>query len=105
MLAGGVYRLLADFMGFIAPLGIKGIVAYTERNYTSVDSDVSDDSLSEHDFSYNFTITEILSNGYVMAVIVLVSSLLQSTFSQCSTFLVNSEGIHIKFALQVGSVN
>lgn len=99
-MVGGLFRLLADFTGFIAPLGIKGIVAYTELNYTLF----NEESLETEDgtgSSGYLTISHLISNGYVMALIVLLASFLQSTFSQCSTFLVNSEGIHVKFALQV----
>lgn len=100
LLVGGLFRLLADFTGFIAPLGIKGIVAFTELNYTLYDNE-NDPNLTETGSLESLTISQLISNGYVMALIVLLSSFLQSTFSQCSTFLVNSEGIHIKFALQV----
>jgi hypothetical protein len=79
MLVGGAYRLGADFSGFVPPLGIKVIVAYVE-------SGGGEGAWWE--------------NGYVMAAIVLVAALAQSTCSQASTFLVNSEGIHIKVALQ-----
>lgn len=82
------------------------IVAYTEVNYTLVEEtsqnpDDVETSSSGAGSLENLTISQLISNGYVMALIVLVSSFLQSTFSQCSTFLVNSEGIHVKFALQV----
>lgn len=46
------------------------------------------------------TYSSFVSNGYVMVGIVLVASLLQATFSQCSTYLVNTEGLHVKVALQ-----
>jgi len=84
MLVGGLFRLLADFSGYVAPLGIRTIVAFVEANDTRP---LTSDELTFDDFT---------SNGYVMAFVVLVASLLQATFSQISTFLVNSEGIHLK---------
>ncbi|CAL8071482.1 unnamed protein product [Orchesella dallaii] len=109
LLVGGLFRLLADFSGFIAPLGIKAIVEYTEQNYTlfptsnhhdSANTTLSNSSELTGGSLEHLTISQLISNGYVMALIVLVASFLQSTFSQCSTFLVNSEGIHMKLALQ-----
>lgn len=47
------------------------------------------------------TVSEFLSNGYVMAVVVLVSSIAQGSFSQASTHILNVEGIRLKTALQV----
>ena len=102
-----MFRLAADLTGFVAPLGIRTIVAYVKLNSISTNSSVTMElSLTDATdtgipFPEHLTIFEMISNGYVMAVIILLSSILQSTFSQCSTFLVNSEGIHLKIALQV----
>lgn len=89
----GVFRLLADLTGFVAPLGIRTIVKYVGQNTTIADG--------ENSFVEHMKTSDVFSNGYVMAIVILLSAILQSTFSQCSTFLVNSEGIHIKIALQV----
>jgi hypothetical protein len=43
---------------------------------------------------------DFIGNGWIMSYIVLISFLLQGTFSQASTNLVNMEGIKIKNALQ-----
>jgi hypothetical protein len=103
LIIGALFRLAADFSGFVAPLGIRTIVAYVKtnsipRNNSSLAGEGEEAGLpvAEH-----LTLSEMMSNGYVMAVVILFSAILQSTFSQCSTFLVNSEGIHIKIALQV----
>lgn len=50
------------------------------------------------------TASQFIGNGYVMVGIVLMSSILQATFSQISTYLVNTEGLHVKVALQVNGV-
>lgn len=44
--------------------------------------------------------TDFIGNGWIMSCIVLISFLLQGTFSQASTNLINMEGIKIKNALQ-----
>jgi ABC-type multidrug transport system fused ATPase/permease subunit len=49
---------------------------------------------------YSLTWSEFLSNGWIVSVIVLISFLLQGTFSQASTNFINMEGIKIKNALQ-----
>lgn len=50
---------------------------------------------------HSVTISELLSNGYVMAGIVLISAIAQGSFSQSSTHILNVEGIRLKTALQV----
>ncbi|XP_062546541.1 ATP-binding cassette sub-family C member Sur [Armigeres subalbatus] len=46
------------------------------------------------------TWSELLANGWFVAVIVLVASLAQGTFSQASTHIMDMEGIKLKNALQ-----
>lgn len=95
---GGIFRLLADCSGFVAPLGIKTIVQYASRNASL---EMVNTPEEEVEVAMSLTVSDFLSNGYVMAVIILLSALLQSTFSQLSNFLVHSNGIHVKIALQV----
>ncbi len=44
-------------------------------------------------------------NAYVMTIIVLISTFIQSTFSNNFNHLVISEGIHLKTALNVSKLN
>ncbi|XP_053691966.1 ATP-binding cassette sub-family C member Sur [Sabethes cyaneus] len=46
------------------------------------------------------TWTELLANGWFVALLVLVSSVAQGTFSQASTHIMDMEGIKLKNALQ-----
>ncbi|XP_021701403.1 ATP-binding cassette sub-family C member Sur [Aedes aegypti] len=46
------------------------------------------------------TWSELLANGWFVAVVVLVASLAQGTFSQASTHIMDMEGIKLKNALQ-----
>jgi len=98
LLVGGLFRLAADLTGFVAPLGIKTIVSYAEGNGN--DTTIRRETLVDNPLEH-LTCSQLISNGYIMALVVLLAGFLQSTFSQCSTYLVNSEGIHIKIALQV----
>lgn len=97
LLIGGVFRLAADLSGFVAPLGIRTIVKYVKMGNGTDPEGIT--------HSQDLTLTELFANGYVMATTILISAIFQSTFSQCSTFLVNSEGIHMKVALQVRGWN
>jgi len=95
LLIAAVFRLAADFSGFVAPLGIRTIVDFVQVSNGTPRAEGTSSPAQD------LTMEELLSNGYVMAFVILLSAIFQSTFSQCSTFLVNSEGIHMKVALQV----
>uniref|UniRef100_A0A1B6CN95 Uncharacterized protein n=1 Tax=Clastoptera arizonana TaxID=38151 RepID=A0A1B6CN95_9HEMI len=87
-LLGGIYKLLGDFVGFIPPLGIAIVIQFTIS------------ASSRNNDKHYTTIEELLTNGYVMAIIVFVSALAQGSFSQASTHVLNVEGIRLKTALQ-----
>ncbi|GAB6030314.1 hypothetical protein CHUAL_005983 [Chamberlinius hualienensis] len=92
MTLAAVFRILSDFISFIGPLSISVIVTYsatlsrnesqpkTQKNYVSV--------------------REFVSNGYVMAVLVLISALVQSGLAQAFTHMVIVEGIKLRSAVQ-----
>ncbi len=84
-------------------VGIKSIVNWSGRNRTLENNDHSIDEMMDSltQEPMTTTMSQFFGNGYIMVGIVLVSSLLQATFSQCSTYLVNTEGLHVKVALQV----
>uniref|UniRef100_A0A8D9AUF0 ATP-binding cassette sub-family C member 8 n=7 Tax=Cacopsylla melanoneura TaxID=428564 RepID=A0A8D9AUF0_9HEMI len=86
---GGILKLCGDCVGVVAPVGISVVVQYVQDppvKYSRIDA---------------VTVSEFLSNGYVMAVIVFISSIAQGSFSQASTHILNVEGIRLKTALQV----
>ena len=87
---GGLFKLLGDCVGFVGPLGISVII-----NYVTTIRSPDAESL---DYP---TVSQVFNNGYVMGTIVFLAALAQGTFSQCSTHLVNVEGIRLKGALQV----
>ena len=45
--------------------------------------------------------SDLVSNGWIIAIVALMASIIQSTFSQASTHLVAMEGLHVRSALQV----
>jgi hypothetical protein len=81
---------MGDCVGFVGPLGISVVISYVNI--------LRDPSAIQPEYP---TVTQFLSNGYVMGAIVFVAALAQGTFSQSSTHLVNVEGIRLKGALQV----
>lgn len=123
---GGVFKLFGDLCGLIGPLSISYIVDFInlhaqQHGNASGAGNVNEMPLSSlnvasgnfHNETANIvrainnqhTTTrvewrEFAENGWIMSCIVLISFLLQGTFSQASTHLTNMEGIKIKNALQ-----
>ncbi|RZF42694.1 hypothetical protein LSTR_LSTR001489 [Laodelphax striatellus] len=111
-LFGGVLKLIGDFAGFVSPLGIAALVRYIEHLY-SENSEMKSDgrmsvieslnstvSVNEGDVVQPLTVSRLMSNGYVVSVVVLLSALAQATFSQASTHVLSVEGVRLKTALQ-----
>ena len=90
---GGFLKLAGDLVGYVAPLGIKVILDYVNINDTQV-TDSSGDHLQSN------SLEQLLSDGYVMAVIVFLSCLCQGALSQASNHVLCIEGIRLKSALQ-----
>lgn len=86
---GGLFKLMGDCVGFVGPLGISVVISYVNI--------LRDPGTVQPEYP---TVSEFLSNGYVMGAVVFVAALAQGTFSQSSTHLVNVEGIRLKGALQ-----
>lgn len=80
-----------DLVGYVAPLGIQVIVTYanSSSNHETFQND-----------AYYPSISEFLSNGYVMAAVMFLSSFLQGALSQASSHVLCIEGIRLKTALQ-----
>lgn len=101
ILLGGWLKFLGDLVGYVAPLGIQVMVNYvgTNSSSSSINSTSTNNATAGAHFDYP-TVTEFLSNGYIMAVIVFLSSFLQGTLSQASSHVLCVEGIRLKTALQ-----
>lgn len=102
----GAFKLLGDLCGLVGPLSISYIVDFvnyqvSQRTATTTPR-VSHNSTTAIDAgaAVNLSWAEFIDNGWIMSFIVLIAFLLQGTFSQASTNLINMEGIKIKNALQ-----
>lgn len=116
LIFGGILKLFGDLCGLVGPLSISYIVDFINLQLSNAtNSNVSDlmiagagSAMEMKIFNENDYVTminypnwtEFIANGWIMAFIVLIAFLLQGTFSQASTNLVNMEGIKIKNALQ-----
>ncbi|CAG2164179.1 unnamed protein product, partial [Oppiella nova] len=94
--AGAVIKIGADLFGLFGPLSIDYIIRYVNDTQTKNANNISE--TLELDY-YCLKWSQFLTNGYIIAFIVLLATLLQSTFSNNFNHLVNSEGIHLKTAL------
>ncbi|XP_055539694.1 ATP-binding cassette sub-family C member Sur isoform X2 [Wyeomyia smithii] len=124
-LAGGVFKLMGDLCALVGPLCISNIVDYIAKPLTSSSvraTNAGGEAVippsDNAPFVYNLrnqsiptpndetlllsslTWAELLANGWFVALLVLVSSLAQGTFSQTSTHIMDMEGIRLKNALQ-----
>ena len=101
---GGLLKFSGDLVGYVAPLGIQYMVTYLAAqsdNISSIlDAPLSPDSQHDASFYRDPSVSEFLSNGYVMAVIVFLASFAQGALSQSSSHVLCVEGIRLKTALQ-----
>lgn len=110
---GGLLKFFGDLMALVGPLAISHIVLYIEncnstlnglQNGTTVReinyiNETVYDYLDENRIYYS-TINEFISNGWIMALIVLIASLTQGSLSQLSTHIANMIGIQLKTSIQ-----
>lgn len=112
-IVSGVFKLFGDLLGLVGPLSISYIVDFInlQLDTTAAVARLTNNSSSAADASNlrnetDFPLInypdwpEFIANGWIMSCIVLIAFLLQGTFSQASTNLINIEGIKIKNALQ-----
>lgn len=105
---GAIIKILSDLSALIGPLSIGYILEFinneqrvgnnTEKEATNLQwlkiiDDNNDDGLNL------LHLKTFFNNAYVMAFVVLMSTILQSTFSNNFNHLVISEAIHLKSAL------
>lgn len=102
-MTGGVLKLFGDLAALVGPLSISQIVEYIElRNATTQSvNETTSNEVNDSNFAlYYPTSGEILSNGWIMAIAVLVGSIAQGSLSQASTHMVNMVGIRLKTSIQ-----
>jgi hypothetical protein len=97
---------LADLFGLAGPLSIGLILAYVddakESGRNTLADSITNQTISQQENIFPLlTIGEYFTNGYILAVLVLIATFLQSIFSNNFNHLAISEGIHLRSALQV----
>ncbi|GFS61777.1 ATP-binding cassette sub-family C member 8 [Trichonephila inaurata madagascariensis] len=91
---GGIMKITGDVVSLTGPLSISLILAYV--------SAVKEDNLPHGtpEQLYFPTSWEFIQNGFVLTVIVLIATFLQSTLSNNFNHLAIAEGTHLRTALQ-----
>ncbi|XP_076279079.1 sulfonylurea receptor [Lasioglossum baleicum] len=88
---GGLLKLLGDAATLVGPMTISKILDYIS---------VTQNGTSHRVYRSAMTFSEVLQNGYFLALLAFVFALLQSTLSQASTHILCVEGIRLKTSLQ-----
>ncbi|XP_048451624.1 ATP-binding cassette sub-family C member 8-like [Rhincodon typus] len=88
-LIASVLKIIGDLAGLGGPLCIDGILRF-----------VSTESKESEKGIHFVSFWEFISNGYVLAFLMLCTVLLQNVCLQISYYIVIRDGIHIKTALQ-----
>lgn len=104
LVLAAIIKILSDLSSLVGPLSISCVLNYISdaQHRTAVNST----TLPVHTILSNGQVTgqfltwnQYFSNAYVMCVVVLVATLIQSTLSNNFNHLVISEGIHLKTSL------
>ncbi|XP_076375179.1 uncharacterized protein LOC117218023 isoform X2 [Megalopta genalis] len=88
---GGFLKLLGDAAALVGPMTISKILDHVSATRNGTD---------HRTYRSAMTFSEILDNGYFLALLAFAFALLQSTLSQASTHVLCVEGIRLKTALQ-----
>mgnify|MGYP000678062487 CR=1 FL=1 len=120
LIFGAIIKILSDLSSLIGPLSIGLILDDISRQQqqqqqtlqpNSTESEwkalfIRNNNENSFDMQIEFLHTKtFISNAYVLAVIVLFATFLQSTLSNNFNHLVISEGIRLKSALSVSLFN
>eukprot|EP00058_Branchiostoma_floridae_P020303 XP_002605793.1 hypothetical protein BRAFLDRAFT_58591 [Branchiostoma floridae] len=71
-----IFRYIGDLLGFIGPLCVAGIVKFLEHYFVSLE--------------------EFMENGFILAYLLFMATLLQHTLMEMSYYLAIKEGINLK---------
>ncbi|XP_059617752.1 ATP-binding cassette sub-family C member Sur [Phlebotomus argentipes] len=99
---GGALRLLSDAMTLVGPLGISLVVEYVAHDQSLAAQSAANATahVSVSDDIHFVTWRDLVTNGWFVAVVLLLASLAQGTLSQSSTHVISMVGIHLKAAIQ-----
>ena len=96
MFIGGIIKVVAEMLVFVPPIGVDVLVQYVQRvvehkNQTYSPLPIEDQYVSHAAF---------FSNGFVIAIVMLLSNLIQGTCWQAQFYLAVKQGIRCKGAVQ-----
>lgn len=105
---GGILRLFSDATTLIGPLGISLVVDFVAEgqrrsagmNGAAANASIADPGTDMNDGIHFVTWRDLMTNGWFVAVLILLASLAQGSLSQSSTHIINMVGIHLKAAIQ-----
>ncbi|XP_064461285.1 ATP-binding cassette sub-family C member 9-like [Ornithodoros turicata] len=89
---GGLIKIVGDITGLLGPLSISLIVDYVETVTNPESASISKDPYP--------TYMDLLNNAYVVSVVILITTFIQSTCSNNFNHLAIMEGVHVRSALQ-----
>ncbi|XP_019621129.1 PREDICTED: ATP-binding cassette sub-family C member 9-like [Branchiostoma belcheri] len=88
-----IFRYLGDLLGFIGPLCVAGIVKFLVEIRQGTISFHESQQVKEH---YFVSLEEFMENGFILAYLLFMATLLQHTFLEMSYYLAIKEGINLK---------
>uniref|UniRef100_UPI00358F63B0 ATP-binding cassette sub-family C member 8-like isoform X2 n=1 Tax=Myxine glutinosa TaxID=7769 RepID=UPI00358F63B0 len=95
LLLSTTFRYLSDFLAFAAPLCIFGIVHHLNLQDKAIQPE------TRHLGVFFISSSEFLANGYVLAVLLFSSLILQRTFLQASHYKAIETGVRLRGSLQI----
>ncbi|BFZ18446.1 hypothetical protein BsWGS_21482 [Bradybaena similaris] len=100
LMLSALFRLIGDCLSFVGPLLIERIVNYAyEVNDEKLIAASGNDTRPAKVYLF-VTVDQFFYNGYVLSVVLFLSSVLQHTLLQNHHFIVIREGIRIRTAIQ-----
>ncbi|XP_078599462.1 ATP-binding cassette sub-family C member 9-like isoform X2 [Branchiostoma floridae x Branchiostoma japonicum] len=88
-----IFRYIGDLLGFIGPLCVAGIVKFLVEIRQGNISFHASQQVKEH---YFVSLEEFMENGFILAYLLFMATLLQHTLMEMSYYLAIKEGINLK---------
>ncbi|XP_072027511.1 ATP-binding cassette sub-family C member 9-like isoform X2 [Amphiura filiformis] len=88
----GIVKFIGDSAGFVPPLALSGAILYVSNNYY--------DRNTELEETKYVLFSTFFANGFILIVVMFLSSFLRALCLQVHYYIVITESAHIKVALQ-----
>ncbi|XP_066298154.1 ATP-binding cassette sub-family C member 9-like isoform X3 [Branchiostoma lanceolatum] len=88
-----IFRYIGDLLGFIGPLCVAGIVKFLVEIRQGNISFHESQQVKEH---YFVSLEEFMENGFILAYLLFMATILQHTLMEMSYYLAIKEGINLK---------